>query len=438
MIATLAKTRRARGIALLMVLASLALLSGVVVEFAYNSNVTYNLAMNEKERTQAYYLAQSGLAFTKLVIKYDKEARRLASQASSRLGKNFQVEPLYVMIPISSELLRGMASMSNPAASPGGEEGEGEEAPPPDEKTQALGAFNLQDSEFLNFEGDFSSEVIEENTKINLNAFLSLAPTDAAYDRLKNVLYHLLLTDEFKGLFDDRYRGAKELVQNIADYVDRDDAQNEIGGQERGREGAGAAAGQIKMKNGKLLSIEELTMVPGMTEDIFQKLKKYVTVYGNDDKIYACRAQEPVIKSLILAYTESNSNRMEPLKDDNVELLTKAYDAVLNSCPDTQAMANELDRALGATAPGTGEGTGTPGATPGPTSTLTGSTTARGTTGTGTTSSNTFNGMLRNDNTIFGVIGIGTVGETQVKIKAVLDTSNNNANRWQTLYWRVE
>ncbi|HEX5034790.1 MAG TPA: hypothetical protein VFW62_09935, partial [bacterium] len=177
------RQRRARGIALLMVLASLALLSGVVVEFAYNSNVTYNLAMNEKERTQAYYLAQSGLAFTKLVIKYDKEARRLASQASSRLGRNFQVEPLYVMIPISSELLRGMASMSNPAASPGGgEEGEGEEAPPPDEKAQALGAFNLQNSDFLNFEGDFSSEVIEENTKINLNAFLSLAPTDAAYD----------------------------------------------------------------------------------------------------------------------------------------------------------------------------------------------------------------------------------------------------------------
>lgn len=427
-----ARQRRSRGIALLMVLASLAVLSGVIVEFAYNSNVTYNLAMNEKERAQAYYLAQSGLAFTKLVLKYDKEARRLASQASSRLGKNFQIEPLYVMIPISSELLRGMATMGAPAATA---DGEGEEGAPPDEKAQALSAFNLQESEFLKFEGDFASEVIEENTKINLNVFLTLAPTDVAYDRVKSILYHLLLTDEFKGLFEDRYRGAKDLVQNIADYIDRDDAQNEVGGQERGREGVGAAAGQIKMKNGKLLSIEELMLVPGMTEEIFQKLKNYVTVYGTDDKIYACRAQEPVIKSLILAYTEANPDRMEPLKDENVELLTQAYDAVLNSCPDLQGMANELDRALGATA-----GTGSSGttATPGPTSSLTGSTTSRGTTGTGTTSSNTFNSMLRNDNTIFSVIGIGTVGDTQVKIKAVLDTSNSNANRWQTLYWRVE
>jgi type II secretory pathway component PulK len=419
-----------------MVLASLALLSGVVVEFAYNSNVTYNLAMNEKERAQAYYLAQSGLAFTKLVIKYDKEARRLASQASSRLGRNFQVEPLYTMIPISSELLRGMATMGAPAATGEAEGGEGETAPPPDEKAQALSAFNLQESEFLKFEGDFSSEVIEENTKINLNVFLTLSPTDAAYDRVKSILYHLLLTDEFKGLFEDRFRGAKELVQNIADYIDRDDAQNEVGGQERGREGVGAAAGQIKMKNGKLLSVEELMVVPGMTEDIFQKLKNYVTVYGADEKIYACRAQEPVIKSLILAYSEANPDRMEPLKDDNVELLTQAYDAVLNSCPDLQAMANELDRALGATA-----GTGSSGttATPGPTSSLTGSTTNRGTTGTGTTgTTNTFNSMLRNDNTIFSLIGIGTVGDTQVKIKTVLDTSNSNANRWQTLYWRVE
>ena len=36
------RQRRSRGIALLMVLATLAVLSGVVVEFAYNSNVTYN------------------------------------------------------------------------------------------------------------------------------------------------------------------------------------------------------------------------------------------------------------------------------------------------------------------------------------------------------------------------------------------------------------
>ena len=357
----------------------------------------------------------------------------MAKQASSRLGKDFQIEPLYVMIPISSEVLRGMASMTAPE---GGAEGEEGEAPPPDEKTEALGAFNLQDSEFLKFEGDFSSEVIEENAKINVNAFLSLAPTDPGYDRLKSVLYHLLLTDEFKGMFDDRYRGAKELVQNIADYIDRDDAQNEVGGQERGREGVGAAAGQIKMKNGKLISLDELMLVPGMTEDIFQKLKNYVTIYGIDPKIYACRAQEPVIKSLILAYSEANPDRMEPLKDDNVELLTQAYDAVLNSCPDLQAMANELDRALGATTPGA-EGT-TPGATPGPTSSLTGSTTNRGATGAAAGATNTFNSMLREDNTMFSVIGIGTVGETQVKIKAVLDTSNNNANRWQTLYWRVE
>jgi type II secretory pathway component PulK len=424
-----------RGIALLMVLASLALLSSVVVEFAYNSNVTYNLAMNEKERTQAYYLAQSGLAFTKLLLKYDREARRLASQASSRLGRNFQIEPLYVMIPISSEVLRGMASMTAP---PEGGAGEGEEAPPPDEKTEALSAFNIQDSEFLKFEGDFSSEVIEENAKINVNAFLSMAPTDPGYDRLKSVLYHLLLTDEFKGMFEDRYRGAKELVQNIADYIDRDDAQNEVGGQERGREGVGAAAGQIKMKNGKLISLDELMLVPGMTEDIFQKLKNYVTIYGIDPKIYACRAQEPVIKSLILAYTEANPDRMEPLKDENTDLLTRAYDAVLNSCPDLQAMADELDRALGATTPGAGGGT-TPGATPGPTSSLTGSTTNRGTTGAAAGAiTNTFNSMLREDNTMFSVIGIGTVGETQVKIKVVLDTANNNASRWQTLYWRVE
>jgi len=413
-----------------MVLASLAIMSSLIVEFAYNSNVTYNLALNEKDRLQAYYLAESGLNFSKLILKFDKEARKLAGEASNKLGKTIQIQPLYEMIPLNSEVLRGLTQQEGGTPAEGGGEAPAGTPSASGGPAQSLGGFNLKGAEsFLSFEGNFSSEITEEEAKLNLNAFFSLSPTQKSYDRLKNTLYHLLLSDDFKGLFDDRYRGAKDLAQNIADYIDKDDSQNEVGGQDRGREGVGAN-GLVKMKNGKLLTLEELTMVPGMTEEIFQKLKPYVTVYGPDEKVYICRAKDPLVKAMIIAYSETNPDKMEPLREENTDLLTKATDAVLNSCPDTQAMANEVDKALGVAQPGS-ESTSSTGST----TTLTGATS--GTAGT-TSSGASFSDMVKNENKIFTVIGIGTVGETEVRLKTVLDTSSPNPNRWTQLYWRVE
>lgn len=437
-----------RGIALLMVLASLVMLSSLVVEFAYNSNVTYNLALNEKDRLQAFYLAQSGVSFAELVIKYDKDAKKMAEQASKKLGKSIQIQPLYEMIPINTGMIRGLAGLEEggaPGAGEGGTEAAGK--PPAEGQADGEGAaknevgdavFSTIDTKgaesFLAFEGDFSAEVSEEESKLNLNAFYGLTPSQKTYDRLKGTLYHLLATDEFKGFFDDRYRGAKDLAQNIVDYIDRDDAQNEAGGQERGREGIGSGKA-VKMKNAKLLSLEELIMVPGVTDPILQKLKNYVTIYGQDEKIYVCRAQEPLVRALILAYAESNPNKMEPLRDDNEELIKKALDAVLNSCPDTQAMASDLDKALGATAPESEPSGGT--TESGPTATATGPTSKSGTKPPAS-QGDTFTNMVKSDATFFTINSTGTVGESEVKVKKVLDTSSGNPRQWKELYWRVE
>ena len=104
-----------KGVALLIVLSSIMLLSALVVEFAYQSNVTYNISMNEKERMEAYYLALSAINFSRIVIKYNKEAQQLVSQASQGLGRSIQVQPLYKMIPINTAIIRGLLQASGGA-----------------------------------------------------------------------------------------------------------------------------------------------------------------------------------------------------------------------------------------------------------------------------------------------------------------------------------
>ena len=46
--------------------------------------------------------------------------------------------------------------------------------------------------------------------------------------------------------------------------------------------------------------------------------------------------------------------------------------------------------------------------------------------------------LVKDEVQVFSVVGIGKVGESEVKIKTVLDTSASNSNLWQLLYWRVE
>ncbi|MCB1214935.1 MAG: general secretion pathway protein GspK, partial [Deltaproteobacteria bacterium] len=268
------KIKSSRGVALLLVMGTLVILTTVVVEFAYQSQVTYHVAYNQLDRTQAYFLANSGIGFSKLILKYNQEIQKIAAQAAKRSGAQVEVPPLYELIPINTALIRSLSSGTK------SETGEGE---------ASGGSLNFLDlkgaSDFLNFKGDFIVEIKEEDTRFNLNAFYRLDPKQANYDVLKSCLYYLLLREEFSGLFEDRFRGAKELAQNIADFIDPDDLYNEVDGQSRGREGIGNRTGNnLGMKNAKLLTLEELNMVPGMTGPIYEKLKNYVTDYGPDAK----------------------------------------------------------------------------------------------------------------------------------------------------------
>src|SRR3990167_10793033 len=84
--------RNQKGIALLMVLSTIAVLTVAMVELGTNSRINYRMAVHNKERVQAYYLAKSGLNFSKLILKYNKQAEKMLSQAGEQ-GVDLKVEP---------------------------------------------------------------------------------------------------------------------------------------------------------------------------------------------------------------------------------------------------------------------------------------------------------------------------------------------------------
>ncbi len=419
-----------RGIALLIVLTSLVLLSSAVIEFVYQENVVSSISENERDRVQAYFLANSALIFAKVVIKYDKEVKSMADSAQKKYNTNFVVPPLYEIVPINTALFRQMMLFGGSTATEGSEGGTGEEGGSEgesgsllDKKIGILDSKGLED--FLNFDGDFSAKIEDEESKLNINAFNKYQGKQKEYLRLKNILTALLLSDEFKSYFDNRVKDATELAGNIADFIDADEVaqgpKGEEGGAERSR-----YKGKIRPKNERLLSLEELVQVDGMKPEILVKLKDYLTLYGKDDKIVACHAKDELIRAMVLAYTEDNA-QVERISVDNEELLDKAVLAVKAGCPKAQAMATNLNQVLGVSATTSTVSTSTTGVSD-PAAVA------------GVTS---FSSMIADQSSFFSIVAKGTIGNDEehqsvVNIRTVYDTSDASPVRWKLLYWRVE
>ncbi|GEM_PF-2674595 len=417
-----------RGIALLIVLSSIMLLSAIVVEFAYQSNVTYNISMNEEERMRAYYLALSGINFSRIVIKYNKEAQQMVAQASQKLGKNIQVKPLYKMIPINTALIRGliqsMGSEESEAAPPM-EGGEGEKKPSEMEMAkQSLSAINSKAAEsFLNFEGDFLADIQALDGRIPLNAFYLLTPTQPEYDRLKYTLMFLLRQKNYEALLKDKIKDSQDLANHIVDYIDKNDSMNDFGGSEKGSEVSAYAGTQLKPRNAKLFTVEDLIFVPGMTDDILQELKKDVTVYKSDYKINACLASDELLRAMILAFSQNRSD-LEPLREDSEDRLKNAVAKLKEKCPDTAAMGTALNEVLGVSGAAGASSASPPPSPPGASS--------------ASNPNVSFANMITNEESLFSIEASGNVGNAEVKITNVLDSFNTNPDKWKTLYWRVQ
>ncbi|MBF0492749.1 MAG: general secretion pathway protein GspK [Deltaproteobacteria bacterium] len=429
------KLKSKKGVALLMVISSLLLLTSIVVDFAYNSNVTFNVAMNERDRLQANYLAQTAYQFALILIRFDRDTKDMVRQASQKLGRTVQIKPLYKMLPINSEMLRGLAQMATGAEKGGTGEWELSADQLSNIKQSADMMSEKQAKSFLSFEGNFNAEVDAEDGKIPLNAFYYLTPTQPEYDRLKTVLISLLRQNELLKYIKDKQRGPEELTNRIADYIDKNDVINEMGGSERGSESSVYVGTKAKPKNAKLLSVDELIFIPGMNEDLLEELKKHVTVYGSADKINACAAGDGLLKGLIIAYSQRSD--IEPIRADNDERLTNVLKKVREKCPDPQAMAQALNESLGISGGG-GAGaaaspasTAVPASQPAPTS-------MPGGAGAGAANQNSFASMISSNENYLRIQATGTMDHAEVKIVAVVDTSNANPDQWKILYWRVQ
>lgn len=280
----LSNARNERGVALFMVLAALSVLTFLVSEFVYVSQVNQKLAYDHFDQLKAHVLAKSGFKISLLRLKAYQQVKSYVATLGAAAGAVppsmlNQIWSFPLMFPLPTDV-PGMS---------------------PIDKDQIL-----EFQKTSNLEGRFLSVIESESNKYNLNSLLegdrpippepspspspstagggapaqpapnpspspSIAPFDAAAARnnlqefLQSLLTRKVETDDaFAKLYRD-YR-LSDLVQNIATYVDpKFDAPTY------------RRDHPIPPKKAVFFDLTELHLIPGVEEPIYDLFAPVLT-----------------------------------------------------------------------------------------------------------------------------------------------------------------
>ncbi len=268
------KRVRERGLALLVVLLTLALVTSVVAEFQYSSSVDLQLAYNARDELQAEYNALTALRMRAMLLKESRTLQSTLAPALESLGVGqIPITQMLDAVPVDCGLLSGIVreadeNLADSFADEEANEAEGGE-------TASV------------FIGECEASSVSEHSKIPLNV---LANTPAGGENTINMLTRLLLDPRFENHFieDDRNgthaENPQELVAAIADWVDRDRNQrfNEVSDEDRFYTRLPDA---YEAKNAPFVSIAELQMVHGIDDELYDILRDQVTIYASTEQI---------------------------------------------------------------------------------------------------------------------------------------------------------
>lgn len=268
---TLCRKRRGeRGMALLMVLVTVAVLAAIVVDFAYQTRVNVQIAANVRDRVKAYYLARSAASFSRLILHFQGQVDRFTGG----------MVKLYQLLPVESDLAKALTS---------GEMG----------SALGLEGLNLGDKRgFGEFEGHFYAEIEDEYSKININALDSL-PSIAA--PVSAQILSMIGAPRYQPMFeepdaDGQYNTPSDIVVAMHDWIDADNvtdafnpevitaapfAQASVFQQGSSSEDAryDMLSDPYQSKNNPFLTVDELHLIRGVGDDFMEEFGSKFTVY---------------------------------------------------------------------------------------------------------------------------------------------------------------
>lgn len=324
--------KKFRGVAILTVMVSLALMMLVVTEMSTKELVRYKLAINERDAMQAEALAMGGANFALIILTVQEPLQKYLT-AVAKMGIPLPAYTVWEIMPIDSDLLKGITDGSFlPEFDFSGKKKDDviknevkEDAK--DEKNQRakksilgketplFGPYEAPEGGYGGFRGKFSTQIEDEEKKISIRKW----PKLDSFPKRKLVadqIFRILMKPEYAKLFDgstgNEQISPSQIVARIYDYISEMDQSIDINAPKEsfGRDGVGDKRSiyltpGIKPKSAPMDSLAELRLIPGMNDGIYQVLSKILTIYGENDNINILSASDEVLASVFFMCTKN-------------------------------------------------------------------------------------------------------------------------------------
>jgi hypothetical protein len=198
-------------------------------------------------------------------------------------------------------------------------------------------------------EGQYTVIIKSESAKLNLNSLIvpqnmlnqrpNFSTRCSAPYLCSGQLLHNILADLIKKS-DDPYEEfpdlrPEELVTDIMDWVSPGDSRLLGGTKDAYYQSQNPP---YRAKKNRLFTVEEVRLVKGMNERIFEKIRPLITVYSYDSKININSASEAMIRALYPDFTDDDLKRL------------KAHQDQIGAWPSEKAFVDYITQTLGRSA----------------------------------------------------------------------------------------
>ncbi len=253
--------RKQRGVALLMVLGFLALLGSVVADFQFSSQIDVQLALNARDELQAEMNALSALRFRALLLKQSRKLQVIIDSLDSD-GPAPPVGVILEALPVECGLMSAITKKVD----------------------KTLDGDNAEEDFFP---GECLATSESEHSKIAINLLRNTIEGRAAQVQMN--LLGILSDVRMLKFFQENDRNGQHaespiaLLGHITDWVDTDHTETgSFGDEDRYYQ---YLKEPYRAKNAPFDSVDELRLVHGMNDALFELLKDQITVYNSDPKI---------------------------------------------------------------------------------------------------------------------------------------------------------
>ncbi|HZX96796.1 MAG TPA: type II secretion system minor pseudopilin GspK [Myxococcales bacterium] len=326
-----------RGVALILVLTTIAILTSIGVDFSYSSRVSLKLAENLRDETRAEYMAKSAVNLSRLLLHFQRQVDQLGGQLGSALQQLASGTPQTRTNPAAG------AVSATPATQPGGlgirlwdllpidsnafsslvagdvagvEKGESADASAQPRRGEGPAVRH----HFGGFDGSFHGKVVDENSRINVLGLDGLqgAPLSALIQ-----LRAMMSDPKYDFIFDEedanRDRASRDdVILAMKDWIDLDETGSAIDQTKttnpfvNGFSDENSAYSRYEpryvAKNAHPDSLEEMYMVRGVNDRFMAAFGDRLTVWPNINSKLNINTDDPqqMLTNILIAAANPN------------------------------------------------------------------------------------------------------------------------------------